>query len=72
MKWNYCNYIGVLIKWYIFFLFKNVFLNDFFNVNEEYFIRVILINSKFFLVVDVKLLVYEKYKYVINRWKIFL
>lgn len=51
----------------IFFLFKNVFLNDFFNVNEEYFIRVILIKSKFFLVVDVKLLVYKKYKYVINR-----
>lgn len=72
MKWNYCNYIGVLIKWYIFFLLKNASSNDFFNVNEEYLTRVILINSKSLPVVDAKLLVYKKYKHVINRRKILL
>lgn len=53
-------------------MLKNASSNDFFNVNEEYLTRVILINSKSLPVVDAKLLVYEKYKHVINRRKILL
>lgn len=56
----------------IFFLLKNASSNDFFNVNEEYLTRVILIKSKSLPVVDAKLLVYKKYKHVINRRKIVL
>ncbi|XP_065938350.1 uncharacterized protein [Magallana gigas] len=51
---------------------KNASSNDFFNVNEEYLTRVILIKSKSLPVVDAKLLVYKKYKHVINRRKIVL
>lgn len=36
-------------------------------MNEDIIIRVILIKSKFFLVVDVKLIVYKKYKYLIDK-----
>lgn len=53
-------------------MLKNASSNDFFNVNEEYLTRVILINSKSLPVVDAKLLVYKKYKHVINRRKILL
>lgn len=56
----------------IFFLLKDASSNDFFNVNEEYLTRVILIKSKSLPVVDAKLLVYKKYKHVINRRKIVL
>lgn len=41
-------------------------------MNEEYLTRVILITSKSLPVVDAKLLVYKKYKHVINRRKIIL
>lgn len=53
-------------------MLKNASSNDFFNVNEEYLTRVILIKSKSLPVVDAKLLVYKKYKHVINRRKIVL
>lgn len=46
--------------------------NDFFNVNEDYLTRVILIKSKSLPVVDAKLVVYKKYKHVINRRNIIL
>lgn len=41
-------------------------------MNEEYLTRVILVESKSLPVVDAKLLVYKKYKHVINRRKIVL
>lgn len=54
------------------FLLKDACSNDFFNVNEEELSRVILIKSKSLPVVDAKLLVYKKYKHVINKRKIIL
>lgn len=41
-------------------------------MNEDNLTRVILIKSKFLPVVDAKLLVYKKYKHVINQRKIIL
>lgn len=41
-------------------------------MDGDNFIKVILIMSKFLLIVKVKLIVYKKYKYVINEKKIFL
>lgn len=51
---------------------KDASSNDFFNVNEDYLTRVILIKSKSLPVVDAKLVVYKKYKHVINRRNIIL
>lgn len=41
-------------------------------MNEDYLTRVILINSKYFPVVDAKLIVYKTYKHAINKQKIIL
>lgn len=41
-------------------------------MDEDYLTRVILINSKYLPVVDAKLMVYKKYKHVINKGKIIL
>lgn len=47
-------------------------LEKFFNWEENNYIRIILIMSKYLLVVQVKLIVFKKYEYVIKEKNIFL
>ncbi|XP_065939577.1 uncharacterized protein [Magallana gigas] len=51
---------------------KDASSNEFFNVNEDNFTRVILIKGNSLPVVDAKLIVYKKYEHVINKQKIIL
>lgn len=53
-------------------MFKDVFEEDFFDFGKENILWVILIWSKCILVVEVKLEVYRKYKFKINKEDIFL
>lgn len=56
----------------IIFLFQVISGYDFFCFYEDNLFKVIFIRSKFILVVEVKLIVYKKYKNVIKKRKIFL
>lgn len=56
----------------IIFLFQVISGYDFFSFYEDNLFKVIFIRSKFILIVEVKLIVYKKYKNVIKKRKIFL
>lgn len=56
----------------IIFLFQVISGYDFFSFYEDNLFKVIFIRSKFILIVEVKLIVYKKYKNVIKKRKIYL